>query len=245
MAINTFTIILREAKMLSANVKHFTFECAEKTVFEYIPGQFITLHILHQDKLLRRSYSIASSPRQSNLIEFAAGYVEHGPASELLFHLQPGDTLQATGPFGRLILKEDQHFQRYIFIATSTGVTPFRAMMNELIHKMNHQPNIEILLLQGVQYRDDLLYKDEFQDLQKKYSQFKFYPCLSREPKDTLLNSEFSGYVQHLLQQFTLKPEQDIIYLCGNPAMIDDAFQMLKDKGFQSPSIIREKYISS
>jgi NAD(P)H-flavin reductase len=42
-----------------------------------------------------------------------------------------------------------------------------------------------------------------------------------------------------------LDPENDIAYLCGNPDMIDQAFDRLTQKGFSPKNIRREKYISS
>jgi len=35
------------------------------------------------------------------------------------------------------------------------------------------------------------------------------------------------------------------VYLCGNPGMIDAAFELLKEHHFSAPQIIREKYISA
>jgi NAD(P)H-flavin reductase len=42
-----------------------------------------------------------------------------------------------------------------------------------------------------------------------------------------------------------LNPEGDKVYLCGNPAMIDEAFAYLTQNGFTTPHIVREKYISN
>lgn len=243
MSIETFPITLKTSMMLSSKTKHFIFQCNLNPIFDYIPGQFITLHFEYGDKLLRRSYSIANVPSQNNTIEIAAGYMEGGPGTELLFNLQPGDTLQASGPYGRLILKEETP-RRYILLATSTGITPYRSMMAELIQRMETHPDIEIVILEGVQYRNELLYLDEWMAMVKEYPQVTFRACLSREDKTTLLPHEFAGYVQQLLPDLNLTPEQDLIYLCGNPAMIDDAFSQLKEKGFAMQQIIREKYIS-
>ena len=56
---------------------------------------------------------------------------------------------------------------------------------------------------------------------------------------------EYKGYVQHAFPDLTLNPQEDIVYLCGNPSMIDDAFTYLKDTGFTMQQVIREKYISN
>lgn len=243
MSIETFAITLKQAMMLSSKTKHLIFHCDLNPAFNYVPGQFITIHFEHEDKPLRRSYSIANVPSQNNTIEIAAGFMEGGPGTELLFNLQPGDTLQASGPYGRLTLK-DETPKRYILIATSTGVTPYRAMMAELIQRMETHPALDIVILEGVQYRNDILYLEEWMALVEQYPQVTFQACLSREDKSTLLPYEFAGYVQQLLPDLKLNPEQDFIYLCGNPAMVDETFSQLKEKGFAIQHIIREKYIS-
>lgn len=244
MSIKTFPITLQDAFMLSPKTKHFIFQCNQTPAFNYLPGQFITIHFEHNGKMLRRSYSIANVPSQNNTIELAAGFVTGGPATNLLFNLKPGDTLQASGPYGRLTLK-DERPKRYIFIATSTGITPYRAMVAELIQRMENQTDLQIVILQGVQYRNEVLYLDEWTALVEQYPQVTFRACLSREDKSTLSSNESMGYAQQCFPDLNLNPEQDMVYLCGNPAMIDDAFLQLKEMGFATQHVIREKYISN
>lgn len=239
----TFPIILKEAFILSPHVKHFIFQCPEEIEFAYLPGQFITMHFEHQGKMLRRSYSIANAPLKNNRIEFAAGFVEKGPGSALLFHLNPGDALNITGPFGRLVLKESPP-KRYILVATSTGITPYRAMLPRLEQYLQETP-LQLVIVQGVQKRSDILYGEEFLALSTRCPQAQFHACLSRESKDDLKPHESAGYVQHIFPNLQLNPEQDLIYLCGNPGMIDEAFAYLKEHGFTTQHIVREKYISN
>jgi ferredoxin-NADP reductase len=242
MQANTFPIILESARMLSPKVKHFVFRNSNEAPLDYEPGQFITIHFDCDGTYLRRSYSIANKSYDNNRIEFAAGFVENGPATKLLFNLQPGDTIEINGPFGRLVLKEDDP-KRYILAATSTGITPFRAMMSELSHRVEHNNELQVVILLGVQKRDEILYKDEFLALCNTHPRIKFLTCFSRED-NTLAPHERLGYVQQVFPELTLNPENDRIYLCGNPSMIDDAFACLKEQGFAMQQVIREKYIS-
>jgi ferredoxin-NADP reductase len=243
MQVNTFPITLVESFMISPKVKHFVFKCELSPAFTYLPGQFITIHFEHEGKSLKRSYSIANEPRQDNRIELAAGFFEKGPGTELLFNLKQGDTININGPFGRLIFKDDIP-GRYILVATSTGTTPYRAMINELSRRIEQHPNLKVVILQGVQKREEILYANEFISFANKYPQVTFRPHLSRVQPHELQDNEYSGYVQHAFPELNLNPEQDVVYLCGNPGMIDDAFNYLKDQGFAMQQIIREKYIS-
>ncbi|MBN9229811.1 MAG: ferredoxin--NADP reductase [Legionella sp.] len=244
MSMNTFTATLQESFMISPKVKHFIFSCTETPPFHFIPGQFISIHFEHEQTPIKRSYSISNAPKKDNVIEFAAGYFENGPGTNYLYQLKPGDKVEMSGPFGRLILREEATPKRYILVATSTGTTPYRAMLNELAHKLENNPELQVVIMQGVQRREEILYAEDFQSLTEKYSGARFVPFLSRQPLDTLLSHERSGYVQHGFDELNLHPEQDLVYLCGNPGMIDDAFNYLKEQGFAMQQIIREKYIS-
>lgn len=243
MHVITFPITLIESFMISPKVKHFVFQCESMSDFTYQPGQFITVHFDHEGKALKRSYSIANTPKHTNLIEFAAGFVENGPGTELLFNLKPGDTINVNGPFGRLILK-DEVPGRYLLVATSTGITPYRSMLQELSRRLEKHPNLKLAILLGVQRREEILYKEEFLSFVQKYPQVIFRPYLSRTSTEELIEGEYSGYVQHAFPELNLNQENDLVYLCGNPSMIDDAFNYLKEQGFTTQQIIREKYIS-
>ncbi len=244
MRLSTFPITLEDSYMLSPKVKHFIFKCFNTPIFDYQPGQFITIHFEREGQTFRRSYSIANAPYQDNRIEFAAGFVDKGPGTDLLFNLKPKDNIQINGPFGRLTLKDNTP-QRYILVATSTGITPYRAMLNELKTRLLANPSLHVIILQGVQKREDVLYKDEFLALSNHFPRVIFRAHLSREPSTDIAAHEYSGHVQASFKDFNLNPEEDVVYLCGNPGMIDDSFSYLKDKGFSTQQIIREKYISN
>jgi len=244
MQANTFPVVLESAYMLSPNVKHFVFRSKQDPAFNYLPGQFITIHFEHQGKILRRSYSIANTPANDNCIEFAASYVKDGPGTELLFNLKLGDSIQINGPFGRLTLKDEMP-KRYVFMATGTGVTPYRAMMEELQQRLDTNPELEVVIILGVQKRGDVLYGEEFLAWAARSPRITFRAHLSREQREDWLPHESQGHVQTAFPDLDLNPERDLVYLCGNPAMIDDTFALLKDKGFSTQHVIREKYISS
>lgn len=243
MQINTFPITLHESFMITPKVKHFIFKCQLSPHFDYEPGQFITVHFEHEGKSLKRSYSIASEPKKDNQIEFAAGYFANGPGTELLFNLKPGDVLNISGPYGRLTMKDEQP-GRYILVATSTGITPYRAMLTELGKRLEQNPQLRVVILQGIQRREEILYANDFHLFVKKYPQSTYFSYLSRQSNENLLPYERTGYVQHAFPDLNLNPQDDVVYLCGNPSMIDEAFNSLKEHGFNTAHIIREKYIS-
>jgi ferredoxin-NADP reductase len=243
MSRDTFSITLRDAHVIAPYVRHLSFTRDDGKPFVFIPGQFITIHFTAHDRPLHRSYSLANSPDNTPTLEFSAGYFPNGPATELLFGLNIGDSLTASGPFGRLILRDEDKPKRLIMVATSTGVTPFRSMMPSFSTRMK-EDKTEIILLLGVRNREDLIYKAEFLHFAERHPLFQFRACFSRDSLEDRQFYEYRGYVQSLFHGLSLSKDHDVVYLCGNPGMIDEAFDELQKLGFTSQQIRREKYIS-
>lgn len=244
MNINRFKLVLQEKTNLSSTTQHFRFTTDNSAGLEFKPGQFISLHIEKDGKEHRRNYSIANAPQHDNVIEMAMAYLPNGLASTLLANLQPGETLDASGPYGQFVLKDPVPPQRYILIGTGTGVTPYRSMLPQLDQLLRSSP-LEVIFLQGVRTPDDLLYRNEFVDFAAKHPKAIFKACYSRECPTEMHSYEASGYVQNQLEELHIKPGSDIAYLCGNPHMVDDAFNKLQELGLDRVHIRREKYLSS
>lgn len=222
----------------------FAFMREDEQSFTYVPGQFLTLHIPYEDMVLRRSYSIATIPGEDDdrRVEIAATEVPDGRATGILFNLHPGERLSATGPFGRFVPREDPP-ARYLLLATGTGVSPYRAMLTTLRERLAGS-DFEARLVLGVRGPDELLFGGDFEALASEADDFAFEPVYSRHhPGEREAGTH--GYVQHRLEQLTLDPERDIVYLCGNPVMIDESVALLKERGFTNRGIRREKYVSS
>jgi len=244
MAQITHRYILEASKMLAPKVLHLSFRREDNESFSFVAGQFITLHIETPTKKIHRSYSVANSPGD-NRLEMSCAYVENGIASQLLFGLKPGDVVEAGGPYGLFVLKDEQP-KRYLLVATGTGVTPYRSMLQEVQRRLtaSHHP-LKVALIFGVRSKEELLFKDEFLSFAKAHPNFEFHACYSREKNSILSDFEHHGHVQTVLEKLHPNPDQDIVYLCGNPNMIDDTFTLLTEMGFDKKNVRREKYLFS
>ena len=244
MAQKQFQLVLQSARLITPRVRELAFVREDQDSLDYTPGQFITLFIDSDGERLRRSYSIASIPgSEPDEIRIAVTYVDGGRATARLFSMEPGERIQAMGPFGRLVLREDPP-GRYLLVATGTGVSPYRAMLPELERRIDLE-DFSVELLLGVRGPGDLLYGNEFAAFANQCSGFTFRACYSREMPERASEFEHSGYVQGLLLKMALNPERDIVYLCGNPTMIDEATAFLTECGFPMRNVRREKYVSS
>jgi len=231
--------------MLAPAVRHMEFERTDGAPFRFVPGQFVQIHFHYPDgKPTKRSYSIASIGNGSvPRVEVAVSYVDGGAATNLLGNLAEGDTIDASGPYGRFCLDEKDANRRYLLVATGTGVTPYRAMLPQL--EMLAARGAEVALVYGARNESELLYGDEFEAFAKDHPHFRFYACFSRQARAQPRAHDRTGRVHVALDELKPDPAHDIAYLCGNPEMVDQAFALLKDAGLPVPHIRREKYVSS
>lgn len=245
----TFDLRLAHARMLAPRVRELAFERVDSAAGAFIPGQFLQLHFAGADgEPIKRSYSIATVAGDpgnvEGLIEIAVAYVEGGAATRLLSALAPGETVQASGPYGRFVLAASDRNARYLLVATGTGVTPYRAMLPELA-RLHGERGIDVVLLQGARTGAELLYAHEFDAFAAAHPWFRYLPCLSREPRPRPGREDRTGHVQHAFAVLVPDPARDIAYLCGNPDMVDAGFEALKACGLPVPAIRREKYLSA
>lgn len=241
MAFKTFPLRLLESRHVTPSILHLVFTRDDGTEFTYQAGQFINIHFEYDGKLIHRSYSIANSPGDDYL-EIAMSPVEGGRATRLLSALSAGDVIEASGPYGRFVLKDEEP-TRYVLVATGTGVTPYRSMLPLLEERIARGFSADVLL--GTWRREEALYAEDFLALADQQPGFNFHACYSRELPDDLAGHECQGYVQARMQQLELDPARDIVYLCGNPDMVDEAMAWLKELGFPVARVRREKYLFS
>jgi ferredoxin-NADP reductase len=162
------------------NTRRFYIEIPELDQFDFEPGQFITFDLpIHEKPNKRvRSYSIASWPNGTNVLELVIVLLEGGLGTTYLFtKVDVGSELTLRGPQGVFTLDDDILKKEILMICTGTGIAPFRSMVH---HIKNHNiPHNKIYLLYGTRTQKDLLYYDEFKNFELEG--FQYIPTLSRE----------------------------------------------------------------
>lgn len=142
-----------------------------------------------------------------------------GVCSNYLCDLEVGEEVRISGPVGKRFLlpvRSDQH--NHVFVATGTGIAPFRGMVLELLDGPARNADYEIWLLMGAPYTTDLLYHEQFLELAREHENFHYLQALSREPRP---DGARGTYVDELvaLHQDRLGPvladSRTVLYLCG------------------------------
>lgn len=111
-----------------ANTASFTFRAPSGALFDFKPGQFLTLEIPVPGGPVHRTYTISSSPSRPRSITITAKAQEGSIGTRwMLDHLAPGSQIKAIGPAG-LFTYLDKPAAKYLFISAGSGITPLMAM---------------------------------------------------------------------------------------------------------------------
>jgi len=188
---------------------------------EWQAGQYIML------LPARRSYSISSLPTDPKQITLCVDTKPNGPGSQLVRNLKPGDKIFFKGPLGKFILNYELRIMNYVFVATGTGVGPFKSIIPTLLDSIAPLQN-DIKLFFGLRHKEDIFYKDFFDNLTNKFSNFKFQ----------IVNSDEG----HHVTEFVLPQTETAYYLCGNMNMIKDVTAKLESGGVAPENIHFESY---
>jgi len=169
-------------------------EFEPKESFEYLAGQYVGLRYCGNS----RAYSLSSSPTRDT-VEICVRRVPGGDLSpQLCTDLSVGDTVTMRGPRGDLVL-DDPSKRDLVFLATGTGVAPFKGMVDDVFERGLDEFDGErrdVWLFLGAAWEDDLPYSEAFRAYADEHDHFHFVPCLSREPYLSKWAGE-TDYVQH------------------------------------------------
>src|SRR5207248_374581 len=137
--------------------------------------------------------------------------------------LKVGEKFRGYAPYGDFTYKTKGN-RHACFIATGTGVAPFRSMA--FSEPFNAERPLSTTCLLGVSYESELLYDQEM----SANSAIRWIPAVSRPTGDWKgFKGRVTDYLRSLGVDFPwLETEY---YLCGNGAMIDETKLLLAGKG--------------
>lgn len=213
------------------NTRRFWMKVLGEEVFEFRAGQFITMDLpIHERRRKRlRSYSIANQPGKDNILEFTITHMDGLGTNYLFNEVGVGSEIEFKGPGGVFTLPAEVK-DDLVFICTGTGVAPFRSMIFDLLENKKTHQNIHVIF--GTRYASGMLYRQEFEKLQKEYPQFNYSVALSREEYMPDANFEVQkGYVHEIYRKhYSGNVAGKKFYLCGWANMVDQASAILKEE---------------
>ncbi|WP_448120583.1 ferredoxin--NADP reductase [Pseudomonas veronii] len=219
----------------------FTLRTTRDPGFRFTAGQFVRLGVTKADgSTVWRAYSVVSSPFDEYL-DFFSIVVPGGEFTSELSRLRVGDTLmverQATG---FLTLNRFVDGRDLWLLGTGTGVAPFLSILQdfEVWEKFER-----IILVYSAREARELAYQLLIQGLaQREYlaeyaHKLTYLPLVTREQYPGALHGRITTLIENgeleRAAGVALTPEHSRVMICGNPQMIDDTRQLLKQRDMQ------------
>lgn len=214
--------------------------------FSFKPGQYITIGAGG----IERPYSIVSAPYQP-LIELLIEFVlpEHGGQLTPVLYAQHVGDVVTIRPKAKGLFTLRENVENHVMVGTVTGVAPYVSMIRQFLHDrssaVGQVQSCRFYVMEGASHRDEFVYDMEFQRLSEEHPDVIQFVCsVSRPWADR--NAGWTGpsgrinlLIEEYLSRWKLPQDHTMVYLCGNPGMIDDAKGRLVPKGW---SVAEERF---
>ena len=216
----------------------------EPTPFE--PGQYMTIGVMVDGKIVQRPYSVASPPVESGTsgYEFYVRLVQGGTFTPLLWEMPIGQKMRMIGPKGKFMLTPGDD-RTHIFISSGTGNAPFVSMMKQAL--ADGTPR-RAVFLNGVSYAHEIGYRGLLEGWERSGEYpVTYVPTVSRASDPS--NASWSGrtgrvemILEPVLDELGLSAANSVAYICGNPDMITSAEETLLARDYPPEQVHKELY---
>ncbi|MFB6435035.1 MAG: ferredoxin--NADP(+) reductase [Candidatus Malihini olakiniferum] len=204
----------------------------EATISVFNAGQYTKVRLEIGGERIHRAYSYVNAPSNPNL-EFYLVTVMKGKLSPHLHALRPGMQLEITkDAAGFFVLEEVPDCNTLWMLATGTAIGPYLSILEEGkdLERFQH-----IVLVHAARFANDLSYRIKIQELQLRYGdKLRIQTVVSREIQSGSLTGRLpalisSGALEKAVR-LPMNAETSHVMLCGNPQMVRDTYQCLKEQ---------------
>ena len=212
-------VTISNIKVWNENCKTFTFvpdasRGTEKLAY-FKAGSYLSIFLEVDGQKLTRPYSISSSPKDAleGRYTMTIKRVPGGIASNyMLDHFRVGDEITLSGPLGEFVYLPIRDGRTVIGVAGGSGITPFYSFAKAIAEGSE---DFNLVLLYGSRTEDDILFKEEFDIIQKATKKVKVVHVLSDEEKP---GYEHGFVTAELIRKYA--PQEDYsIFMCGPAGM--------------------------
>jgi CDP-4-dehydro-6-deoxyglucose reductase, E3 len=217
-------------EFLSEDVVRATLRTPPNKSLKFLAGQYIDLSV----KDIKRSYSISSTPSDSE-IELLIKNYKGGQFSNYLFNeAKVNDLLRIEGPKGTYVLPKDIP-QNIVFISTGTGIAPNLSLIKSILNEGVNQSS-QITLIHGQRTAVEHIYS-----LEETLKEIEIIKCTSRESVEGYVH----GYVQDAVKGLDLNIKNSFVFACGNPLMIKELKTQMIAMGLDERNFKSDVFVPS
>ncbi len=231
------------------DVKTFRFAHPEGDIpFVHRPGQYMTLTLNINGQIVKRSYTIASSPSQRGHVELTIKRNPEGLVSRYMHDVvKEGDKIRIGAPGGKFFF-DDHQSKAVVLIAGGVGITPLISIIRYLTDRSWRG---KIFFINAIRSQHDRIYETELSNLANRFGNLHVLTYFSQsKPTAVVANpserwQEKSGYINaDDLLAFVPGLRELPIFLCGPDAMMQAVRKTVVSLGVPNEQISTEEFIS-
>jgi ferredoxin-NADP reductase len=238
-------LVITEIKDETKSAKTFKLEphvgLRTKELAYFRPGQYLSLKVKVNGVEITRPYSIASSPKdaQEGFYEITIRKEEHGFLTQYLWDNWKVDTIvESSGPEGFFYYEPLRDLTKMVGIAGGSGITPFRSMAKAIIEGII---DAKLTILYGSSEEDDIIYFEEFKELEKQYpDKLKVINVLSCEVVS--LDGCETGFITAEIIEKHCDVNNSTFFICGPQVMYEFVEKELEKFKIPHKRIRREAF---
>jgi glycine betaine catabolism B len=222
------------------NIKSFFLRLSEP--FAHIAGQHVDVRLSTSDGYVAmRSYSIASLPSASSVIELAIERLPDGEVSPFFHDIAVvGDEIELRGPLGGHFLWPERATAPVLLVGAGSGVVPLMAMIRQ---RRALAQTVPTALLLSSRTQRDVLFADELLSLAVADPTFKLVLAITRETPERA--SDFarridSAMVAESVARLPRMPAH--VFVCGSNAFVNIAADGALMAGLDAAMVKTERY---
>jgi ferredoxin-NADP reductase len=233
------TLVCRQVQDVTHDVKTFLFEPAHPALFQYEPGQFVTLALQIDGRPVSRCYTISTPPTRPHLLGITVKRQPGGLVSNWLHDtMAPGHRISAEGPFG--VFTPVRHpSTKYLFLSGGSGITPVMSMTRTLY---NLGSDADVTFVHSARTPSDIIFRRELEAMASMLPSLRVvHVCerdAPREPWGGLRGFLSVGMLALLAPDLA----ERVVFCCGPAAYMAAVRRMLGEAGFDMANYHEESF---
>ena len=209
-------MLVEKVTLETADTKCVHLRWPEGHDIEFKTGQFITIY-WPDTPHYKRAYSLSSCSLDRGFFEVTVKR-EGKMGTRLVDWTEVGTRVQVLPPTGRFlpVYEPGKHL---ICMAGGSGVTPFRGFVREA---MLRNLEVRISVLYSVRNPEEIIFRKDFEDMERQYPNFKFLVTCTRVPEgDPCWTGHRGRITPEWLRELATDLPNTVFYACGPNAMVE------------------------
>lgn len=208
-------------------------------IFAYKAGQFGFIRFFGKAiSSEEHPFSISSSPDNQDYISVTIK--ELGDYTSKVKNVTIGTKVFLDGPYGNFSYTNYPHEKSTVLVAGGVGITPVISILRFM---SSQDKDKDVMLLWGINHRNDLICYDEIKEIQKTIKNFVLIPVASNddqwEGEKGFIDKE---KIERLLSKNGFLNKESGFYICGPRLMLDSVIKSLKQVGINKKNVHFERF---